>query len=103
MASISLPKRGSFLLDLFIIMVQSDSDNPDSPSPRVSSKDPDEYMLIPDPDDSCVVQAVSGNGFQIVGQPVDGASLWSVPSLPLFQHVAVNQQPKEDPAWITEA
>jgi hypothetical protein len=50
-------------------MEQSDSDPPANPRPRVSSEDLDGDMPIPDPDDSRVVQVVSGKGFQIVDCP----------------------------------
>jgi hypothetical protein len=59
-----------------IIQVSSESN---SPSP-IPTDDSDGELPIPDPDDSGVVQAVLGNGFQIV----DEAPLWTVPKLNSF-------------------
>jgi hypothetical protein len=53
-------------------------------------------MPATDPDDSGVVQAVSGNGFQIV----DEAPTWTVPSFPFQDHTVT--QPIPFPEWATD-
>jgi hypothetical protein len=83
-----------------IVLIQSDSE---PASPQVSSDDSDGDALVPDPDDSGIVQAVSGNGFQIVDPPVDDASSWTLPSFPFYKHVPTPVLPMPPSEWITEA
>jgi hypothetical protein len=51
------------------------------------------------PDDSVVVQAVSGDGFQIGGD----TPTWIVPSSLLYEHILMPIRPPEGPEWTTEA
>jgi hypothetical protein len=57
-----------------IVMVHSDSDGPAHTGPGVSSEELDGGPTLPDPDDSGVVQAVSGKGFQIIEPLEDEAT-----------------------------
>jgi hypothetical protein len=81
-------------------MMQSDSDHS---SPLLSSEGSDSYVPVPDPDDSGVVQAFSGNGFQIVDPPVDNPPTWTVPSFPSYEHIVAHVQPIVAPERLTEA
>jgi hypothetical protein len=55
------------------------SDDSDSMSVSRSSSEDSDEMPIPDPDDSGVVQVVTGNGFQVVDVPEEpGPAAWSV-------------------------
>jgi hypothetical protein len=76
-----------------IVLVSSESLGP---SP-VTADDSGGELPIPDPDDSGVVHALSGNGFPIVNEE----SLWIVPQMPFRDHLVV--QPKPFPGWTTAA
>jgi hypothetical protein len=85
-----------------LLLIPSGSEESAIPSPRNSSDDSDGDVTIPDPDDSGVVQAVSGNGFQIVHQVRDEAPTWTVPRISFHTHEIRSQQ-VEAPEWMREA
>jgi hypothetical protein len=85
-----------------ITLISSESEESAIPSPRNSSDDSDVDMPIPDLDDSGVVQAVSGNGFQIVDQVPAETPTWTAPQFDFHAHGIRNQQ-VEAHEWMTEA
>jgi hypothetical protein len=59
-------------------------------------EDSDSGVHVPDTEDSGVVQAVSGNGFEIEYD----SPTWTVPSFSFQEHLV--RQPEHFPDWVSE-
>jgi hypothetical protein len=75
------------------------SDGSAAASPHISSEDSDSGFQIPDPEDSGVAEAVTGDGFRIVD---DDTPMRTLPQLPFYEHVPVSNRLSETAEWMTE-